>query len=39
MEDKDYPWTLENQKRTSRMENLNVLIAIYMDIWQKIVES
>ena len=32
MEDKVYPWRLENQMRTSRMENQSVSTVRYMDI-------
>ena len=39
MEDKDYLWILGNQRRTSRIKSLNVSIAIYMDIWQKIAKG
>ena len=39
MEDKVYPWRLENQMRTSKIESQNVSIAKFMDIWQKIAEG
>jgi len=34
MEDKEYPWILENQKRTSKTRSLDTLTVTYIDIWQ-----
>ena len=39
MEDKNYLWTLGNQKRISRTKSPGASIATYMDIWQKIAKS
>ena len=35
MEDEEYPWILENQKRTSKTRSLDTLTVTYIDIWQK----
>jgi len=39
MENENYPWILEIQKRTSRMGSLDVSITIYINIWQEIAEG
>ena len=39
IEDKNYPWILGNQKRTSKAKSPDASIAIYIDIWQKIAED
>ena len=35
MEDEEYLWILENQKRTSKTRSLDTLTVTYIDIWQK----
>ena len=35
MEDEEYLWILENQKRTSKTRILDTLTVTYIDIWQK----
>ena len=40
LEDKEHPWTLGSPKIIlMKMENQGVSIAIYIDIWQRNVES